>query len=495
MKYLCIINCIFLFILHTPISAQIPISGIILGEDQNGDFTPLIGASVIEEGTSSGGLTDENGQFSISVNDFNKSLKISYLGYPTAEVPITYFSGQNTEYRLRLSKKIHGRLLVEDNNGNCDSYREPIEIVLDNSIVTHSNPFGIFEFNDVEFKNSHEISISLAGFAPFEMEVNKNNYRNIEICLRKIDRLREIKGRVGAEFGIEDCRPRFAELTLTSSQGDQIQGKTDGFGRFTFKNINISKHKNLTAKVSGYYPLTVKILLSNYDNLEICLFKCDNLTLNGFNSDEGRQICEAYDIAKVMIKKIHNDIDDIWNQPISQSPPKKRKIKEQRKEAWSNNQRFSTWLGNKKISNRQIRKVRERIYDIQDKLYKVKTFTNSDFINSLHPLDINCCNFVEGNWCVVPTRYDNVIFGCSFESDSLRTAGTFVHETSHFIFSSRLIFGNHFGTTLSPKGLIEFANKKPKKARKNPYSYHALCYSYYNETEFHPDSIKALKNE
>lgn len=57
------------------------VSGII--NDTNGE--PVIGASVLEKGTSNGTITDLNGQFSLNVQE-NATLVVSYIGYKTQEL-------------------------------------------------------------------------------------------------------------------------------------------------------------------------------------------------------------------------------------------------------------------------------------------------------------------------------------------------------------------------------------------------------------------------
>lgn len=63
------------------VQQQIKISGIV--KDATGE--PVIGASVLEKGTTNGIITDFNGNFSLSVKP-NATLIISYIGYKTQEV-------------------------------------------------------------------------------------------------------------------------------------------------------------------------------------------------------------------------------------------------------------------------------------------------------------------------------------------------------------------------------------------------------------------------
>ncbi|MEO1010278.1 MAG: TonB-dependent receptor [Bacteroidota bacterium] len=52
------------------------------------DGTPLPGASILEKGTTNGVTSDFDGKFSITVEDENAILVISYIGFGTTEVPI-----------------------------------------------------------------------------------------------------------------------------------------------------------------------------------------------------------------------------------------------------------------------------------------------------------------------------------------------------------------------------------------------------------------------
>lgn len=58
-----------------------PVSGAVI--DGNGE--PIIGANVIEVGTSNGVITDINGNYSLSVSSSNAKLQVSYIGYITQE--------------------------------------------------------------------------------------------------------------------------------------------------------------------------------------------------------------------------------------------------------------------------------------------------------------------------------------------------------------------------------------------------------------------------
>ena len=54
--------------------------------DESG--VPMIGVSILVKGTTQGTLTDDEGKFSLNVPGISDTLRISYLGYETQDVPI-----------------------------------------------------------------------------------------------------------------------------------------------------------------------------------------------------------------------------------------------------------------------------------------------------------------------------------------------------------------------------------------------------------------------
>ena len=64
-------------------TAQTQISGTVVSEE---DGEPIIGASVLVEGTTVGAATDIDGKFKIQVPDGTKQLVISYIGMKTVQV-------------------------------------------------------------------------------------------------------------------------------------------------------------------------------------------------------------------------------------------------------------------------------------------------------------------------------------------------------------------------------------------------------------------------
>lgn len=77
----------------------VEISGIV--SDETGG--PLMGATVIEKGTSNGAITDIDGGFTLTVNE-DAVLEISYLGYKTIVVSVTSDKAINVKMELDSSK-------------------------------------------------------------------------------------------------------------------------------------------------------------------------------------------------------------------------------------------------------------------------------------------------------------------------------------------------------------------------------------------------------
>ncbi|MEL5893236.1 TonB-dependent receptor [Bacteroides sp. GD17] len=94
-------SLLMLFLSMSAFAQQITVSGKVTDSDQE----PIIGASVIEKGTSNGMITDMDGNFSLKTSP-NATITISYIGYQTVEV-------KATEKPLRIVLKDDSELLDE----------------------------------------------------------------------------------------------------------------------------------------------------------------------------------------------------------------------------------------------------------------------------------------------------------------------------------------------------------------------------------------------
>ena len=85
MKYSFLIAA-FLLVTTISFAQNFNVNGTLVEADTN---FPLLGASVIQKGTSNGVISDFDGNFSIDGIPMNAVLEISYLGFETKEVVVT----------------------------------------------------------------------------------------------------------------------------------------------------------------------------------------------------------------------------------------------------------------------------------------------------------------------------------------------------------------------------------------------------------------------
>ncbi|MDR0698442.1 MAG: TonB-dependent receptor [Tannerella sp.] len=84
------------------VQQTIKITGYVTDASGGGGGDPLIGASVVEKGTTNGIITDVNGNFSITVSS-GATLVVSYLGYQPKEVIV---EAGKTHYEITLSEDL-----------------------------------------------------------------------------------------------------------------------------------------------------------------------------------------------------------------------------------------------------------------------------------------------------------------------------------------------------------------------------------------------------
>jgi len=94
-KLLLISICLVLFCINYA-SSQVTVSGIVL--DSNGES--VIGANVLEKGTTNGTITDIDGSYSLNVSSSDAIIEVSYIGMRTMEMPIA----GRSEYDFTLSE-------------------------------------------------------------------------------------------------------------------------------------------------------------------------------------------------------------------------------------------------------------------------------------------------------------------------------------------------------------------------------------------------------
>jgi TonB-linked SusC/RagA family outer membrane protein len=95
---------LFLFSFTGSAIAEVRQSNVITGTIVDATNVPIIGANILEKGTTNGAISDVNGTFVLNISNRNHVLEISYIGYITQEIPI----GQNNNFKIVLQEDVHG---------------------------------------------------------------------------------------------------------------------------------------------------------------------------------------------------------------------------------------------------------------------------------------------------------------------------------------------------------------------------------------------------
>ena len=64
---------------------NVTVTGVVTNEAKQ----PIVGATVIQEGTSRGATTDSKGRFTLNISDRNATLQVSFIGMATQSVPVS----------------------------------------------------------------------------------------------------------------------------------------------------------------------------------------------------------------------------------------------------------------------------------------------------------------------------------------------------------------------------------------------------------------------
>ncbi len=89
-----LLSCLMMFLCISAMAQKVPVTGTVT--DQTG---PVIGASVIEKGTTNGTMTDNDGHFTLSVSK-GAVIEISSIGYKTQEITV----GNQSNFNVKLSE-------------------------------------------------------------------------------------------------------------------------------------------------------------------------------------------------------------------------------------------------------------------------------------------------------------------------------------------------------------------------------------------------------
>lgn len=121
---------------------SVPIKGKVLSESGE----PLIGASVAIKGTTSGTVTDLDGNFDLDVEEFPVTLSISYTGYQDVEIEVTNQNVANLKVRLAESSVTLDQVVVGASRHSERFVEAPVTVEkLDGATVLSSGAETVFE--------------------------------------------------------------------------------------------------------------------------------------------------------------------------------------------------------------------------------------------------------------------------------------------------------------------------------------------------------------
>jgi iron complex outermembrane receptor protein len=153
---------------------------------------PLIGANVIIDGTSSGTLSDVNGNYSVSLNAGSQILIISYVGYATLTRTVSVSAGGNTEVNFALETiNILGQEVVVSASRKAEKLTNaPATIsVIGAKAISELPSFNVAELlgrqRGLDYVRSGVLGIGVnargfnSAFNPKNLQINDNRFSSL----------------------------------------------------------------------------------------------------------------------------------------------------------------------------------------------------------------------------------------------------------------------------------------------------------------------------
>jgi hypothetical protein len=235
----------------------------------------------------------------------------------------------------------------------------------------------------------------------------------------------------------------------------------------------------------------IEVSRENYSSLEACfnVYCANNISFEGLNLDEQALICNGHQKYTSLINQAVIDIDRIW-----ETNANRRRVKREiRRDRWKDNPKFKLWFGRDKLTIHQIRKVKNRLHAIQRYGIERDLMFKSIEHSSVSIRRLLCkCKKNPKKMCVIPFRplfigkRKILICGPDIYDNSPEEIGALIgHELMHHRLKTK--GGEHHDRITNAydppyssrkEKHEELARDKPKKARKNPYSYQYFLSEY-----------------
>lgn len=108
MKKILLLICLFSSVVFAQDKAQI--SGKVLDGEMNNE--PLLGATVVIKGTTTGAQTDFDGNYTLEVTPGNYTLEFSFVGYNTTQEEVTLVAGENKQLDIILKANSLDQIII-----------------------------------------------------------------------------------------------------------------------------------------------------------------------------------------------------------------------------------------------------------------------------------------------------------------------------------------------------------------------------------------------
>ncbi len=122
-QFIPFVGCMLVF---STLSAQVSLSGVVIEENDQGDFTPVAFANVFWLGTQVGAVTDTSGYFEVPFTSDTRKLVVSYVGYTADTVDVT--ESDKLTIILKQANTLRQVDVIYRDKGTSISYMNPLKV-------------------------------------------------------------------------------------------------------------------------------------------------------------------------------------------------------------------------------------------------------------------------------------------------------------------------------------------------------------------------------